>query len=142
MAGPVAPGSKAIPQPKASDPLAGLSLVFTGELSSLSRDEATELAKRHGARVVGQPSSKTSYVVLGVDAGPSKLAAIKKNNIQTLDEDGFLELIATRVPDESMLDEKTKKKREKEQDTIRQGAKELEKREKAAAKDAAAHSSR
>ncbi|KAI0054114.1 DNA replication factor C large subunit [Auriscalpium vulgare] len=134
LAGPSAPGSKAVPQPASPDCLAGLAFVFTGELSSFSRDEAIELAKRFGGRVVGQPSSKTSYVVLGDNAGPAKLAAIKKHNLTTLTEDAFLELIATRVVAEKDLDEKTKKKREKEQKAIRDSAKEMEQREKAAAK--------
>ena len=41
------------------------------------------------SRVVLQPSSKTDFVVLGADAGPSKLTAIKKHRIETLSEDGF-----------------------------------------------------
>ncbi|KAI0915526.1 hypothetical protein AcW1_004031 [Taiwanofungus camphoratus] len=135
MAGPIAPGSKAVPEPAAPDPLSGLSFVFTGELSSFSREEIIELAKRFGGRVTLQPSSKTSYVVLGSDSGPSKLAAIKKNNLKTLDEDQFLELIATRVPDPSKLDDKTKKKMAKERDAIRQGAAEMEKREQKAMKE-------
>ena len=45
---PSAPGSKEIPIPEDPNCLAGLSFVFTGELSSLSRDEAVELAKRYG----------------------------------------------------------------------------------------------
>lgn len=50
-AGPAAPGSKQIPP--AADPncLAGLSLVFTGELSAFSRDEIIDIAKRFGAYV-------------------------------------------------------------------------------------------
>ena len=80
--------------------------------------------------MVGQPSSRTSYVVLGADAGPSKLAAIKKNNLKTLDEDGFLNLIATREPDQN--DEKLQKKIEKEQAAIKQAAKELSQRERQA----------
>ncbi|KAL7281894.1 hypothetical protein ACG7TL_003360 [Trametes sanguinea] len=136
-AGPSNPGSKEIPLPKDPNCLAGLSFVFTGELNSLSRDEAVELAKRYGGRVVGQPSSKTSYVVVGTDAGPSKLKAIEKNKLKTLDEDGFLNLIATRVVDESALDDKTRKKMEKEQEAIRESAKEMERREKQAAKQAA-----
>ncbi|CCM04947.1 uncharacterized protein FIBRA_07144 [Fibroporia radiculosa] len=135
MAGPVAPGSKSVPQPAAPDCLAGLAFVFTGELTSFSREEAIELAKRNGGRVTLQPSSKTSYVILGSDAGPSKLAAIKKNNLKTLDEDGFLNLIATRVPDASKLDDKTKKKREKEKEAIRTAAAEMEKREKKAMRE-------
>ena len=52
-AGPAAPGSKDIP---AGEPncLAGLTLVFTGELSSLSREEASDLAKRYGGCVLLQ----------------------------------------------------------------------------------------
>ena len=83
--------------------------------------------------MVTQPSSKTSYVVVGADAGPSKLAAIKKHGLPTLDEDGFLNLIATRVLDGN--DEKLKKKLEKEQEAIKQAAKEMEREEKKAAKD-------
>ncbi|KAI0689101.1 DNA replication factor C large subunit [Cytidiella melzeri] len=138
-AGPAAPGSKQVPD--AADPncLAGLSFVFTGELTAFSREEAVDLAKRFGGRVVSQPSSKTSYVVLGTDAGPSKLAAIKKHGLQTLDEDGFLNLIATRTPD--VNDDKLKKKIAKEQDAIRQAAHEMERREKKAAKSEATSTS-
>ncbi|KAJ7429158.1 hypothetical protein B0H11DRAFT_1769461, partial [Mycena galericulata] len=49
--------------------------------ASFSRDEAVDIAKRFGGSVVGQPSSKTNYVVLGDDAGPSKLNAIKKHGL-------------------------------------------------------------
>ena len=86
-------------------------------------------------RVVGQPSSKTSYVVLGENAGPSKLAAIKKHNLPTINEDEFLNLIGTRVGPSGggNMDEKMRKKMEKDDEVIKQGAKELEKREKRAA---------
>lgn len=149
-AGTAAPGSKTVPEHADPNCLAGLSFVFTGELSAFSREEATEIAKRFGGcvesrntgiqasqlvcnrRVVGQPSSRTSYVILGADAGPRKLEAIKKNNLKTLDEDGFLNLISTRVPDDG--DEKTQKKLAKEREAIEQAAKEMEKREKQAAK--------
>jgi replication factor C subunit 1 len=143
LAGPPARGSKEVPD-GAPDCLAGLSFVFTGELSSFSRDEAIDLAKRFGGcviqassnhlltllfrRVVLQPSSKTDYVVLGDSAGPSKIAAIKKHKINTLSEDEFLGLIATRKGSGKM-DEKTKKKMEKEQAEIKKAAKEMEKRE-------------
>jgi replication factor C subunit 1 len=84
--------------------------------------------------VVGQPSSRTDYVVLGDNAGPSKLAAIKKHNLKTLSEDDFLHLIATRggPGDGKGLSEKEKKKKEKEEKAIRESAKEMEAREKAA----------
>ncbi|KAF5363955.1 hypothetical protein D9756_001043 [Leucocoprinus leucothites] len=131
LAGPSAPGSKEVPN-GAPNCLLGLSFVFTGELSSFSREEAVDLAKRFGGRVVLQPSSKTNYVILGDNAGPTKLAAIKKHDLKTLSEDEFLNLIATRKgSDEGGLDQKTKKKLEKEQEEIRKAAKEMEKREKA-----------
>ena len=60
-AGPAAPGSKEIPIPQDPNCLAGLSFVFTGELSSLSRDEAVELAKRYGECVSLLSPSPTPY---------------------------------------------------------------------------------
>jgi replication factor C subunit 1 len=91
--------------------------VFTGDLSSISRPEATDLVKRYGGcvidviflanvssysmiyrRVVGAPSSKTSFVIVGDEPGASKLEKVKKLGLKTLDEDGFLELIAKSKP--------------------------------------------
>ncbi|CAG8611776.1 9572_t:CDS:10, partial [Paraglomus occultum] len=92
--GPVAPGSKSIPV-GAENCLAGLTFVFTGELESLSREEAQDLAKRYGAKVTISPSSRTSYVVVGADAGPKKLEKIEQLKIKTLTEDEFLEFIRT-----------------------------------------------
>ncbi|CBQ73832.1 related to replication factor C protein [Sporisorium reilianum SRZ2] len=121
-AGPSNPGSKDIPQ-GAPNCLAGLTLVFTGELTSISRDEATDLAKRYGARITGAPSSKTSYVIVGEGAGPKKLESIKKNKIETLDEDAFLDLIRTRGAGE--LDEKAKQKIKAEEEKIKEVAKSM-----------------
>ncbi|KAJ5780165.1 hypothetical protein N7457_005325 [Penicillium paradoxum] len=73
--------------------LAGLSFVFTGVLESLGRDEGAQLVKKYGGKVVGAPSSKTSFVVLGEDAGPKKLETIAKHKIKTINEDGLFELI-------------------------------------------------
>lgn len=70
--------------------------------------------------------------MLGADAGPSKLAAIKKHGLPTLDEDGFLNLIATRVPDKN--DGQLKKKLQKEANDIKKTALEMESREKQASK--------
>ncbi|KAJ3037351.1 hypothetical protein HDV00_001776 [Rhizophlyctis rosea] len=91
-AGPAAPGSKEIPEGE-ENCLAGLAFVFTGDLSSISREDATDLVKRYGGRVTGAPSSKTSYLVVGDNAGESKTKKAKDLNLKTLDEDGFLELI-------------------------------------------------
>lgn len=92
------------------------------------------------SRVTLQPSSKTSYVVLGDNAGPSKLAAIKKHGLKTLSEDAFLALIGSRVGPSgtggsAQLDQKTRKKMEKEEEAIREAARALERREKEAARE-------
>lgn len=86
---------------------------------------------------MGQPSSKTDYVVVGEGAGQSKLAALKKHNIKTLNEDAFLNLIATRKGlGKGKVDEKTKKKQEKEEKEIKAAAAEIAKREAKAKKEA------
>ncbi|KAJ5281246.1 hypothetical protein N7478_006618 [Penicillium angulare] len=85
-------GSKDMPV-GAENCLAGLAFVFTGIQETLGREEGQELVKRYGGKVTGAPSSKTSYVVLGSDAGPSKLKSIAKHNIKTISEDGLFELI-------------------------------------------------
>jgi len=64
-------------------------------LSSITREDAADLVKRYSGRVTGSPSGKTSYVVVGDDAGQSKLDKVKKLKIKTLDEDEFLDLIRT-----------------------------------------------
>lgn len=85
--------------------------------------------------VTGSPSGVTSYVVVGENAGPSKLKKIKEKGIATIDEDGFLNLIATRGAGE--LDEKTKKKLRDEQDKIHKAAREMEAKEAEEAKQRA-----
>merc|ERR1712093_800172 len=68
--------------------------VFTGLLETLSREEGQELVKRYGGKVTTAPSSKTSFVVLGNDAGPSKLRKIQDMKIKTINEDGLFALIS------------------------------------------------
>ncbi|KAJ3355942.1 hypothetical protein HDU83_002227 [Entophlyctis luteolus] len=91
-AGPSAPGSKDIPVGE-ENCLLGLTFVFTGELSSISRDDAQDLVKRYGGRVTTGVSGKTSYVVVGEEAGQSKLAKAESLKIKTLAEDELLDLI-------------------------------------------------
>ncbi|KAG0336326.1 hypothetical protein BG004_008105 [Podila humilis] len=91
-AGPSALGSKEIPVGK-DNCLAGLAFVFTGELSSITRDDAADLVKRYSGRVTGAPSGKTDYMVVGEEAGQSKIEKAKKLKIKTIDEDEFLDLI-------------------------------------------------
>lgn len=65
-------------------------------MSSIGRDEASDLVKRYGGRVTGAPSGKTDYVVIGDNPGESKIDKVKKLNLKTLDEDGLFDLIRSR----------------------------------------------
>ncbi len=76
----------------ASDKLAGLTFVLTGTLPNLKRNEAAALIEKHGGKVVGSVSKKTSYVVVGDDAG-SKLTTAQQLGVALLDENGLLALI-------------------------------------------------
>lgn len=135
----IATGSKEIPM-GAENCLAGLTFVFTGLLESLQRDEGIELVKRYGGKVTGGPSSKTSYVVLGNDAGPKKLETIAKYNLKVINENGLFELIR-RLPanggDGKAAEKFEAKKREEESKAVLLAA-EMDKQEKRAAKEAAA----
>ncbi|KAH8822603.1 replication factor RFC1 C terminal domain-containing protein [Flagelloscypha sp. PMI_526] len=125
---PANPGAKSFPDAEEGC-FENLTFVFTGELSSFSRDEAIDQTKRLGGRVTGSPSSKTSYVVVGEGAGAAKLKALEKHNIKTLDEDAWLSLMATRKGG-SGADKKAKERKEKEEKEIRKKVKEMEVEEK------------
>ncbi|KAI1846545.1 hypothetical protein JX266_007442 [Neoarthrinium moseri] len=115
------------------DCLAGLTFVFTGQLQTIAREDAQALVKRYGGKITGAPSSKTSYVVLGGDAGPSKLAKIRDHGIKTIDENGLFELIR-RLPASGGSGkgaEKLREKRKAEEEKIKKEAAEMEKEEKA-----------
>jgi DNA ligase (NAD+) len=77
--------------------LAGKTLVLTGTLPSLTREEATSLITRAGGKVSSSVSKKTDYVVAGVDAG-SKLAKANALGVAVLDEPGLRELLGDGVP--------------------------------------------
>jgi DNA ligase (NAD+) len=77
---------------KAALPLSGLSVVLTGTLASLSRDQAAERLTALGAKVSGSVSKKTSYVIAGAQAG-SKLARAEQLGIEVLDEQGLEQLL-------------------------------------------------
>lgn len=136
-------GGKDVPDGK-DNCLAGLTFVFTGEMSSFSREQMQDMAKRFGGyaaifvflfyvntkntvlccrRVTTAPSSKTSYVVLGTEAGPKKLEMIQKHGLKTLDEDGFLELIGKRPS--GAADPKFIEQKEKEAKKIKDEAKKM-----------------
>jgi DNA ligase (NAD+) len=79
-------------KPKSSSPIAGKTVVFTGSLEKMTRDEAKATAERLGAKAAGSVSKKTDYVVAGPGAG-SKLAEAEKHGVQVLTEDEWLKLI-------------------------------------------------
>jgi len=82
------------------------------------------------SRVVLQPSTETDFVVLGDNVGPSKLAAIEKHELNTLNEGEFLNLITTRKGlGNGKVDEKMRKKGEKKHDDIEKDAEGMKKRE-------------
>lgn len=70
----------------------GLTFVFTGTLSTITRNEAQKLAKSLGANVTNSVSKNTSYVVVGEDAG-SKLEKAQKLGINILDENEFMDMV-------------------------------------------------
>jgi DNA ligase (NAD+) len=72
--------------------LAGKTVVLTGTLKVMTREQATEALEKLGAKVAGSVSRKTTYVVHGSDAG-SKLEKAQQLGVETLDEDAFLALI-------------------------------------------------
>ena len=72
--------------------LAGKTLVLTGTLPTLTRDEAAELIVAAGGKVTGSVSKKTDYVVAGDEAG-TKLAKAEQLGITVLDEGGLRDLL-------------------------------------------------
>ena len=56
-----------------------LTFVITGILESIEREEAADLIQRYGGKVTQSVSKKTSYVIIGQDAGESKLSKVHCN---------------------------------------------------------------
>lgn len=77
---------------KGGSPFSGKTVVFTGGLSSMTREEARERIEALGGRVASSVSKHTDLVIVGQDAG-SKLQKARELNIKTITEDEFLQLL-------------------------------------------------
>ncbi len=84
------------PQRATPGVLAGLTLVLTGTLPTLSRDDAKAIIEAAGGKVAGSVSKKTDFVVAGADAG-TKLAKAEALGVPVLDEHGLQDLLAQRA---------------------------------------------
>ena len=70
----------------------GKNLVFSGTLSSLSRDEAKYLAKSNGAKILSAVSKNTDFLIIGENAG-SKVEKAKNIGVEILNEKDFISKI-------------------------------------------------
>jgi DNA ligase (NAD+) len=81
----------------ADAPLANLTFVITGTLAGMQREAAEDALRQLGAKVSGSVSKKTSFLVVGADAG-SKLAKAQSLGVRILDEDALLQILETKRP--------------------------------------------
>ena len=86
------PKEKDLSAPAGEQPLTGKTVVVTGTLPTLSRNEAEDLIRQMGGTAAGSVSKKTSYVLAGEKAG-SKLTKAQTLGIPVLDEAAFMRLI-------------------------------------------------
>ncbi len=82
-------------RPASDSTVAGKTVVFTGSLEKMTRDEAKAMAERLGAKVAGSVSKNTDYVVAGPGAG-SKLAKARDAGVAVLSEDEWFDLVGER----------------------------------------------
>ena len=80
-------------KPTGGGPLAGKTVVITGELAGMTREEAQEAVRRAGGKAAGSVSKNTDYLVAGAKPGSAKMRAAEKHGTKILDEEAFLKLL-------------------------------------------------
>jgi DNA ligase (NAD+) len=80
------------PKTQRSDKLAGKTIVVTGTLGSLSRQQAEQAIRQAGAKAASSVSKKTDYVLAGQNPG-SKLDKAKELGVEVINEEQFMEMI-------------------------------------------------
>ena len=78
-------------------PIAGKTVVFTGALEKMTREEAKAMAERLGAKVAGSVSKKTDLLIAGPGAG-SKLKEAEKHGVEVIDEDEWFRRVGDAAP--------------------------------------------
>jgi DNA ligase (NAD+) len=76
-----------------SGPLSGKTVVLTGSLDAMTRDEAKEAVVAAGGKAAGSVSGNTDYLVEGQNPGDTKTAAAEEQDVQRLDEEAFLKKV-------------------------------------------------
>ncbi|CAI7780622.1 unnamed protein product [Closterium sp. NIES-53] len=85
-------GEKEVPEGP-ENALTGITFVISGTLDSLEREDAEDLIKRHGGRITGSVSGKTTYLLADEDIGGRKSTKAKELGVKFLTEDGLFDLI-------------------------------------------------
>ncbi|KAI9034373.1 putative DNA replication factor C subunit Rfc1 [Hyaloraphidium curvatum] len=78
--------------------LTDLTFVFTGEFVNFSRQEAEDIVKRHNGKVTNNVSSRTSYLVVGLEGGVKKVLKADEIHTNKMSEDEFIRFIETAPP--------------------------------------------